>query len=130
MSFRLPAGMNPQKVDRQFRDWLGSHELSGCRWEITTHGLAEPFAMAADAPSVSAVLAAVKAETGRPAALVREGATIPVGADLQQMGMDVLFVGFGLHSDGIHGPDEHVDFDRVMLGARTLTRLLAELASA
>ncbi|MEM9295563.1 MAG: M20/M25/M40 family metallo-hydrolase, partial [Planctomycetota bacterium] len=114
-----------------FRAWLQARDVGGCRWTVTQLGLAEPFLMRADSPWIQTVRNAVLGETGRPPALVREGATIPVGADLQKtLGLDVLFVGFGLNSDGIHGPDEHIDLPRLHLGARTLARLIAEVAAA
>ena len=61
--------------------------------------------------------------------LVREGATIPVVADFKNMlGIDTLLIGFGLHDDRIHAPNEKFNLDQFTLGCHTHAALLAELA--
>ncbi|MEM9882252.1 MAG: M20/M25/M40 family metallo-hydrolase [Planctomycetota bacterium] len=129
VSFRIPAAMDPGKVARQFTDWLHQHDTGGCRWEITNHGEAHPVAVPRDSPWVAAASRAIEAAAGRPPALVREGATIPVVADFQtRLGIDTLLIGFGLNADNIHSPDEHLGLDRFALGCRTHAVLLEELA--
>jgi acetylornithine deacetylase/succinyl-diaminopimelate desuccinylase-like protein len=131
VSFRIPADMNPRKVERQFTDWLHQHDTGGGRWQITNHGHADPVATPTDSPWVVAASKAIEEVAGRPPALVREGATIPVVADFKtKLGIDTLLIGFGLNSDNIHSPDEHVGLDRFALGCRTHAALLHHLAQA
>ncbi|MEO1235967.1 MAG: M20/M25/M40 family metallo-hydrolase [Planctomycetota bacterium] len=128
VSFRIPAAMDPRKVAQQFTDWLHQHDTGGCRWEITNHGEASPVATPTDSPWVAAASRAIEHASGRPPALVREGATIPVIADFKEkLGIDTLLIGFGLNSDNIHSPDEHFGLDRFLLGCRTHAALLHEL---
>lgn len=130
VSFRIPANMDPGKVAKQFTDWIQSHDVGGCRWELTNHGEAWPVATPLDSPYVAAAARAIEAAAGRPAALIREGATIPIVADFQKtLGVDTLLVGFGLEGDNIHSPDEHFGLDRFHLGCRTNARLLDEIAA-
>lgn len=130
VSFRIPAHMDPHKVARQFTDWLHQQDVGGCRWQITNHGEAWPVAADLNSPHMAAAQRAIQAVTGQEAALVREGATIPVGAELKnRLGVDTLFIGFGLNSDNIHSPDEHLGLDRFHLGARVHARLLQEIAA-
>jgi acetylornithine deacetylase/succinyl-diaminopimelate desuccinylase-like protein len=70
----------------------------------------------------------VERSTGRPAVLIREGATIPVVADFKTLlGIDSLLIGFGLADDRIHSPNEKFNLDCFHLGCRTHSLLLAEL---
>jgi len=129
VSFRIPANMDPRKVAKQFTDWIHAHDVAGCRWELTSHGEAWPVATPLDSPYVAAARRAIEAAAGRPAALIREGATIPIVADFQKtLGVDTLLIGFGLEGDNIHSPDEHFGLDRFHLGCRTNARLLSQIA--
>jgi len=129
VSFRIPANMDPRKVAKQFTDWIHAHDVAGCRWELTSHGEAWPVATPLDSPYVAAARRAIEAAAGRPAALIREGATIPIVADFQKtLGLDTLLIGFGLEGDNIHSPDEHFGLDRFHLGCRTNARLLSQIA--
>ena len=130
VSFRIPADMDPGKVAKQFTDWLHTHDVGGCRWELENHGEAWPVAVANDSPWLAAAARALEATAGKKPALVRDGATIPVIADFKnQLGIDTLLIGFGLNGDNIHSPDEHFALDRFHLGCRTHAALLAEVGA-
>ncbi|MGB1123825.1 MAG: dipeptidase [Phycisphaeraceae bacterium] len=130
VSFRIPASMDPQKLSESFESWVQSHDVGGCRWELTNHGVAHPVATPTDSPWVDAASRAIKEVTGKPPVLVREGATIPVVADFKtELGLDTLLIGFGLNSDAIHSPDEHFGLDRFLLGCKCHAALLASLGS-
>ena len=130
VSFRLAANQNAHDIAGKFERWLESQDTHGCRWQLTNHGEANPVACPIDSPYVAAAQRAIRAASGKPAVLIREGATIPVGAWFKSMlGLDTLFVGFGLEGDKIHSPDEHFALDRFLLGAKTHAALLAELGA-
>jgi acetylornithine deacetylase/succinyl-diaminopimelate desuccinylase-like protein len=60
---------------------------------------------------------------------MREGGTIPVGAFFKNaLGIDTLFVGFGLSDDRVHSPNEKFDLDALHKGTRTAAALYSELA--
>ncbi|MEE9404921.1 MAG: M20/M25/M40 family metallo-hydrolase [Algisphaera sp.] len=130
VSFRIPANMSPEKVAQQFTQWIQSHDVGGCRWELTNHGEAWPVAVANDSPWLAAASRALEITAGKKPALVRDGATIPVIADFKsKLGIDTLLIGFGLNADNIHSPDEHFALNRFHLGCRTHAALLAEVGS-
>jgi len=130
VSFRIPASMDPRKVAKQFTDWLHTHDMGGCTWQLTNHGEAFPCATPIDSPWIAATSRAVEAVTGQPAALIREGATIPIVADFQRvLGLHTVLLGFGLNGDLIHSPNEHFALDRFHLGTRVHARLLNEIAA-
>ncbi len=131
VSFRLAANQNARDLAQKFEAWLRSHDTRGCRWQLTNLGEADPAAVPIDSRWVAAAQRGIARAAGRPAVLVRDGATIPVGSWFKSvLGLDTLFVGFGLNGDQIHSPDEHFALDRFSLGCRTHAALLAELASA
>jgi len=128
VSFRIPAHMDPRKLAESFETWVKSHDVGGCRWEITRHGEAYPVATPTDSPWVQAASNAIESVVGGPPALMREGATIPVVADFKtKLGLDTLLIGFGLNSDAIHSPDEHFGLDRFLLGCKCHAALLQTL---
>ncbi len=130
VSFRLPANMDPDKVAKQFTDWLEAQDTGGCRWEITQHGKAYPVAVSIDSPYIAAAGRAMEQAKGRPPVLVRDGATIPIIADFKRLlGLDTLLLGFGLNDDNIHSPDECFGLDRFHLGCRTHAMLLEQVAA-
>ncbi len=129
VSFRIAPHQNTHTIADTFEDWLRSQDTGGCTWTITRHGEAEPSLMPTDSPYLQATRRAIQHITGEPPALIREGATIPIGADFKRiLHIDTLFVGFGLNSDAIHSPDEHFALDRFHLGAKVHTAILHELA--
>jgi acetylornithine deacetylase/succinyl-diaminopimelate desuccinylase-like protein len=129
ISFRIPASMDPGKVAQQFTDWLVAQDVGGCEWQITPHGEAFPCATPIDSPYLQAAASALGEATGKPAVLVREGATIPVGAEFKRrLGLDTLFIGFGLHTDNLHSPDESFSLRRYGLAIESHVEVLRALA--
>ena len=129
LSFRLPAAMHPDKVARQFTDWFAAQAAQvGCRAEVAQLGEALPVAVPTDSPFMQAAARAIECVSNKSPALIREGATIPIVADLKQhLGLDTLLVGFGLNSDNLHSPNECFGLDRFELGIQTHLALLQEI---
>jgi len=131
VSFRLAAMQDPHRIAELFEHWLRRHDTGGCRWEIALHGIAHPVIVSRDSPYMQAARDAIKHASGQDAALIREGATIPVVADLQRkLGIESLLIGFARHDDAIHSPNEKYDLDNLHLGCRTMAVLLHTLADA
>lgn len=129
VSFRLAANQNPKKIAAAFEAWLKSHAVHGCRWELTHLGDADPVIVATDSPWIEAASKAAHRVFGKPAVLMREGATIPIIGELKtKLGLDSVLLGFDLPEDSIHAPDEHFGLDRFRKGAATHAALLGELA--
>lgn len=131
VSFRIAPNQDPRKVADSFEAWLRSHNVGGCRWEIHQHGQAHPVITPTDSPFISAMQKAVNESTGKPAVIVREGATIPVVGDFKTiLGLDSMLVGFGLNDDCIHSPNEKFNLSCYDLGKRTLAAFIEKLASS
>lgn len=129
VSFRLAANQDPPKIDAAFRAWLDERTPPGCRWKLEHHGAATPVILPTDSPYIAAAQRAIESGCGKPAVLVREGATIPVGATFKEkLGLDTLFIGFGLNDDNLHSPNEKFDLANFRMGCRTHAALLSALA--
>ena len=125
ISFRLAPCQDPKKIIAAFRRWLTAQDVHGCRWEITEHGHADPVIVPTDSPHMQAVQAAVVSATGKPAVLVREGASIPIVAEFKRaLGLDSILLGFARSDDAVHSPNEKFNLASFELGSQTHAVLL------
>lgn len=130
VSFRLAANQDPNRIAELFENWLNSHDLHGCKWELTNFGGAVPVAVSQHSPYMTAASQAIEKSSGKEPVLIREGATIPVvGQFKEDLGLDSLLIGFGLIDDKIHSPNEKFNLDCFRLGYRTHAALIAEFAN-
>ncbi|QNN24840.1 dipeptidase [Planctomycetales bacterium ZRK34] len=129
VSFRLAADQNPAAIAKAFEQWLHDRTPPGCTWRITDHGQARPVIVPRDSQWIAAAREAVTRGCGKAPFLVREGATIPVVADFKSLlGLDTLLIGFGLHDDNLHSPNEKFNLENFLAGCRTHAALLGQLA--
>ncbi|MEM7628078.1 MAG: M20/M25/M40 family metallo-hydrolase [Planctomycetota bacterium] len=133
VSFRLVADQDPAVVTESFFAWLRERTPPGCRWEMIDHGGGHPATVATDSPTLrAATRALLKAGKGGLAegepALIKTGGSIPVAGLLKsELGLDTVFMGFGLEDDRVHSPNEKFELDCWRLGARAHACLIAEL---
>ncbi len=128
VSFRLVANQDPAKVTKAFFKWCKDRTPEGCRWELVDHhggmGVTTPI----DSPAMRAAAAAIKKATGKAPALIKSGGSIPVAGMLKaRLGIDTIFMGFGLDDDRVHSPNEKFELDCFRMGARSHAALIGEL---
>ncbi|MCK6475228.1 MAG: M20/M25/M40 family metallo-hydrolase [Phycisphaerales bacterium] len=128
VSFRLVANQDPRKITKLFFKWCKDHTPPGCRWELTDHhggfGVTTPI----DSPGMRAASRALKRAGGRSPALIKSGGSIPVAGMLKDvLGLDTIFMGFGLDDDRVHSPNEKFEVDCLTLGARSHALMVDEL---
>ncbi len=131
VSFRLVADQDPQAITEMFFAWLNAHTPPGCRWElIDLHG-GHPATVATDSKPLGAARRALQKASGVGPALIKTGGSIPVAGMLkQQLGLETIFMGFGLDDDRVHSPNEKFEIDCWRLGAKAHAFLLEELRKA
>lgn len=128
VSFRLVADQDPREVCEAFFDWLRQRTPPGCRWDLHDHGGGPPATVSTDSPYLDAALRALKAASGTEAALIKTGGSIPVAGMLkQQLGLETIFMGFGLDDDRVHSPNEKFELDCFRLGCRAHAAMIEEL---
>ena len=129
VSFRLVPGQDPAAVFEGFKRFVTERCPPDARVSFELFSTAPGIEVASESHWVRAAQAALAAEYGRPAVLIRSGGSIPVVESMRRLlGLDSLLVGFGLSDDQVHSPNEKFDWRCFRGGLRSHVRLLAELA--
>lgn len=130
VSFRLVHRQDPEKIRAAFRAFVEQRLPADCRVEFQKHGSGPAIQLAFDSPMVTSAKSALSDEWGKPALTIAMGGSIPIVGDFQSMlGMDSLLVGFGLHDDRIHSPNEKYNVTSFHKGQRSWARILDAIAS-
>lgn len=113
VSFRLVDGSRTRGRRR-------SGSLTGARrtrrraaGRVIDHSGGDPATVATDSPVLAAAQRALKgASGGAEAALIKTGGSIPVAGMLKkQLGLETIFMGFGLDDDRVHSPNEKFELE-------------------
>ncbi|MCW5766732.1 MAG: M20/M25/M40 family metallo-hydrolase, partial [Phycisphaeraceae bacterium] len=128
VSFRLVADQDPAKIAQKFFQWLRRRTPPGFRFECTDlHGGA-PVTLPTESVYLRAAGRAIERAAGSPPALIKTGGSIPIAGLLKTLlGLDTIFMGFGLDDDRVHSPNEKFEIECWRLGARSHALLIDEL---
>ncbi|MBL9030593.1 MAG: M20/M25/M40 family metallo-hydrolase [Phycisphaerae bacterium] len=128
VSFRLVADQDPARITKMFFKWLRDRTPPGCRWELTDHHGGWGATVRTDSPLLAAAERAIKRASGKRPALIKSGGSIPVAGLLKaELGMETIFMGFGLDDDRVHSPNEKFELDCFWLGQRSHAAFIGEL---
>ena len=129
VSFRLVANQDPKKILAAFKQWLADNTPAGCRWsEVTDHGTGLGVTLPIDSGYLQAARRALKRAADADVAMIKSGGSIPVAGMLKNgLGLDTIFMGFGLEDDRIHSPNEKYELSSFRLGARSHVVFVDEL---
>lgn len=131
ISCRLVPNQDPRKIT----ELLSNHVRAICspnvECEITSRAGGFPWITAPDHPALEAAAAAVRAVYGKDPVRVREGGSIPIVLDFQNiLGLPGILLGFGLNDENLHAPDEHFRIENFYRGIELSAELLKALATA
>jgi acetylornithine deacetylase/succinyl-diaminopimelate desuccinylase-like protein len=130
VSFRLVADQDPEKITKLFFKWLNKRTPPGCRWELIDHHGGFGVTVDIDSPHLAAACRAIEAATGKSPALIKSGGSIPVAGLLKsKLGLETIFMGFGLDDDRVHSPNEKFELECYRWGARSHAHFVAEMLS-
>jgi len=128
VSFRLVADQDPKKITQLFFKWLEARTPPGCRWELNDHHGGFGVTVPTDSPVLRAASKAIERATGKRPELIKSGGSIPVAGMLKDMlGLDTIFMGFGLEDDRVHSPNEKFELECYRMGAKSHAMFIAEL---
>jgi acetylornithine deacetylase/succinyl-diaminopimelate desuccinylase-like protein len=128
VSMRLVPDQDPKKIARLFADYVRSIAPTGVTVEVESLHGADPVVVEAQGPIVEAAMDAMQEVWGARPVRIREGGSIPIVATFAQvLNAPVLLLGFGLHDDGLHSPNEKFNISHFYNGIRSVARLLDRL---
>jgi acetylornithine deacetylase/succinyl-diaminopimelate desuccinylase-like protein len=133
ISSRLVADQDPATIQKCIIDYLKQNVPVGVTLEISipnNRAGAPAVLVNTDNPTMQAAIRAYKEGWGAAPVFRREGGSIPIVTIFQNMlKIPVILMGFGLNSDGLHGPNEHFDLKLFHRGIRTSIHFLYEVAN-
>ncbi len=130
ISCRLVANQNPQRIYELVRDYVARITPPTVSSEVRLLHTGDPAIVDRQTPLMQAAVTAYEKGWGRTPVFMREGGSIPIVSDFQrELGVPVILMGFGLNSDGAHGPNEHFTIEMFHKGIDTVIYFLEELAA-
>ncbi|UNZ51980.1 M20/M25/M40 family metallo-hydrolase [Agrobacterium tumefaciens] len=129
ISFRLVSDMDPRKIRESFRAHVRARIPADCSVTFTDHGGSPALTVPLEGSFLDQALAALTREWGKPAVIIGDGGSIPVGGEFKRiLGIETLFIGFAQNDDRVHSPDEKYDLASFHKGIRSWVRLLDAFA--
>ena len=132
ISMRLVPDQKPDEIGAKLRAHLEAHLPATMvieRFRNLHGGL--PWTCSLEHPAVQAAFRAVERGFGKKAVPTREGGSIPiVQMFTEALGVPAVMMGFGLHDEGAHAPDEHFDLENFQSGIRSSAYFLREMSQA
>lgn len=122
---RLVANQNPARIHKLVVDHIKLVCPDTVRIEINDFGTSPPVLFDVNDPILRAAQEALRKGFGRETVFIRCGGSIPVVSTFaEHLGCPVILMGFGLDSDGPHGPNEHFSLDSFVKGTKSAAHML------
>lgn len=128
---RLVADQDPAHIFELLRDYIQDIAPPTVTVDVRQlKGSGHAALVDINTPAMQAAIAAYEKGWGKAPVFVREGGSIPIVANFQQeLDAPVILMGFGLNSDGAHGPNEHFTISMFHKGIDTVIHFLHEVAN-
>lgn len=121
ISARLVPNQNSVKITKLLMDHFKKIAPPGVSVEVREHHGGEPYMTPIDSNAYKAAAAAIKDTFGKDPIPVRGGGSIPICALFEkELGLKIVFMGFGLDSDNLHSPNEKYDLFNFYKGIETI----------
>ncbi|TFU16770.1 dipeptidase [Thermus tengchongensis] len=131
LSMRLVPDQDPEEVASQVEAYLREICPPGYTLEVLRLHGGKPVLTDPHSPPMRLMAEALEEVWGRPPVYAREGGTIPVVAELQEvLGAPIVLLGLGLPDDNLHAPNEKFDLVNLEKGIAVLRRFYGLLAGA
>jgi acetylornithine deacetylase/succinyl-diaminopimelate desuccinylase-like protein len=117
------------RITASLREFLEARLPPGIQMELVDFHGAPGVVVSLDSPYMAAASAAIEAGFGKSPVFVREGGSIPIVTTFtQELGADVLLLGWGQNDDNTHSPNEKFSLDDYHHGTCASAHLWQELA--
>jgi len=121
ISTRLVPNQSSTKITEKLLNYFKSIAPAGVTVEATEHHGGEPYMTPIDSVEYQAASKAITTTFGKEPIPVRGGGSIPICALFEkELGIKIVFMGFGLDSDNLHSPNEKFDVFNFYKGIETI----------
>jgi len=121
ISARLVPNQSSKKITEILLNHFQNIAPKGVTVKVSEHHGGEPYMTPIDSKAYQAAAAAIKESFGKEPIPVRGGGSIPICALFEQeLGVKIVFMGFGLDSDNLHSPNEKYDLFNFYKGIETI----------
>jgi acetylornithine deacetylase/succinyl-diaminopimelate desuccinylase-like protein len=121
ISCRLVPNQSSQKITEKIINYFTSIAPAGVTVKASEHHGGEPYMTPIHSKEYQAAASAIAATFGKDPIPVRGGGSIPICALFEkELGLKIVFMGFGLDSDNLHSPNEKFDIVNFYKGIETI----------
>jgi acetylornithine deacetylase/succinyl-diaminopimelate desuccinylase-like protein len=121
ISARLVPNQSSEKMTALLLDYFKKIAPPSVTISSFEHHGGEPYMTPIDSKAYKAAAAAIKDTFGKEAIPVRGGGSIPICALFEkELGIKIVFMGFGLDSDNLHSPNEKFNLENFYKGIETI----------
>jgi len=121
ISARLVPNQTSAKMTKRLIDYFRSIAPSSVTVKAFEHHGGEPYLTPIDSMGYSAATRAIETTFGKTPVPVRGGGSIPICTILEkELGVKIIFMGFGLDSDNLHSPNEKYGIVNFNKGIETI----------
>lgn len=121
ISCRLVPDQESEKITKLLIDHLHAITPASVTLKASLHHGGEAYMTPIDSDGYKAAAMAIEATFGKKPIPVRGGGSIPICALFEkELGLKIVFMGFGLDSDNLHSPNEKYDLANYYKGIETI----------
>ncbi len=121
ISSRLVPNQSSAKMTKLLIDHFEKSAPQGVVVKAWEHHGGEPYVTPIDHPGYKAAAKAIRETFGKDPIPVRGGGSIPICTVLEkELGVKIVFMGFGLDNDNLHSPNEKFNLENYFKGIETI----------
>ncbi|MES2429724.1 MAG: dipeptidase [Bacteroidota bacterium] len=121
ISARLVPNQSSEKITEKLLTYFKSIAPASVTVNAFEHHGGEPYMTPIDSKAYQAAAKAMEVTFGKKPIPVRGGGSIPICALFEkELGVKIVFMGFGLDSDNLHSPNEKFNLENYYKGIETI----------
>lgn len=121
ISARLVPNQSSDKITEMLLNYFRSIAPASVTVKASLHHGGEPYMTPIDSKGYLSAARAVEATFGKAPIPVRGGGSIPICSILEkELGIKIVFMGFGLDNDNLHSPNEKYNIENYYKGIETI----------
>ncbi len=121
ISARLVPNQSAANITQKLIEYFQSIAPAGVQVKASLHHGGEPYMTPIDSRGYQAAAKAIETTFGKTPIPVRGGGSIPICSILEkELGIKIVFMGFGLDNDNLHSPNEKYNIENYYKGIETI----------